>query len=660
MSGLLIVTYALSNHPVRAELSVTLLATAVLVGWTSEASIEIPRKNESVLIFIYDLPLLTLVAIGWPFLALISCISVTTIAALKRRKPIANFLFNACSTTSFIFFTALILNGLGIPKDIVSHHLISFRVVSAILLVALAFQLIHLFFYALFDHFAFGTPVLSSTLKGSSTDFATGTVLALLAPVLCVTVVIYPWLFPAFVIAIGTVAYSGYTALSREHQAKHDALTQLPNRVSFADRAEKSMEQAVKNGTTGAIVVLDLDGFKAINDEHGHSVGDVLLLEVGRRLQNNLRGDDMVARLGGDEFAFILDDASVERVTEVLGNVFRALERPIDLGDGILTSIGASSGVALFPEDGNQVNDLLEKADFAMYSAKTERTGLQFYSPSEDRRRQGKGQVIERLRADIDAGNFELEFQPQVDLGTNRIVGVESLVRWLRDGRMVAPSEFIALAEKSGVISQITRMVLDRTLDAANRADSEGFKITWSVNISARDLNDPDFLDYLQKSLLQHKVRADRLELEITELSFLTPSERMLERLHQINDLGVKLSVDDFGTGYGTLSYLRGQPFSTIKIDKSFVENFTENPQDATIVESTIELAHKLGMKVVAEGIETAAALHELRLLRCDVGQGFFIKKPIPLGVLMGWLAQHENQTGVFTFEDASTFENLD
>ena len=431
-------------------------------------------------------------------------------------------------------------------------------------------------------------------------------------------------------------------ARRNEHLALHDALTDLPNRTLFADRLEQAIALAARNGAGGAILVLDLDHFKEVNDTLGHHAGDRLLRDVAARLRAILRGSDTVARLGGDEFAVLLPmtDAA-DGATMVADQVRAALAVPVAL-EGIDVEIEPSIGIALFPEHGANADDLLQRADVAMYEAKREKTGFTVYSPERDEHTPRRLALLSEMRRGLEQKEIVLHYQPIVDLETGAITAAEALARWQHPTYgLVPPSEFIPLAERTGLIKDLTLYVLDAALAQCASWAARGLDLTVSVNLSARVLLDRRLAGTVAGLLEFHGVPADRLQLELTENTIMRDPTHSLAVLSQLREMGIRLAVDDFGTGYSSLSYLKHLPVTELKIDRSFVKQMTLDESDARIVQSTIDLGRNLGLRVVAEGVETESILNQLHDIGCHEAQGFYLSRPLEPDAFAQWLAGH-------------------
>jgi diguanylate cyclase (GGDEF)-like protein len=420
--------------------------------------------------------------------------------------------------------------------------------------------------------------------------------------------------------------------------AYEDTLTTLPNRAMFLDRLQQAVLTARRTNDPVSVMMLDLDRFKVINDSLGHGAGDLVLREVASRLRELLRDSDTVARLGGDEFAVLLPTGTPEGVSIVAQRILRTLEAPIML-EGQPVDIGASIGVACFPEHDDEGDSLLRHADVAMYVAKRANSGYAIYDPRYEEGRQTQLSLLSELRRAVENDELSLFYQPKIDLKTGTIRRAEALVRWIHPTRgFVSPIEFIPFAEQTGYIKRVTRWVVERAVQQAGIWHRDRLDIAISVNISTRDLMSNELVDLVAALLQKHAVPAEQLCLEITESGFMEDPARALETLGRLHALGLRLSVDDFGTGYSSLAYLKKLPVQEIKIDRSFVMHMTEDEDDATIVRSTIELGHNMGLEVVAEGVEDRAALEYLKRLNCDQVQGYFVSKPLPTPQFVEWL----------------------
>jgi diguanylate cyclase (GGDEF)-like protein len=425
-------------------------------------------------------------------------------------------------------------------------------------------------------------------------------------------------------------------------QALHDALTGLPNRTLLYERCEKAMAAAKRNGRTAALLLIDLDRFKEVNDTLGHDHGDELLVEVSRRLERIVRRGDVLARLGGDEFAVLLADVPHRGIVgEIATRLHGALGQPFELR-GVAVDLEASVGVALSPLHGDDVTTLLRRADVAMYEAKQSGARIETYDVRRDPYSPERLSLLAELRRALDEDELVLHYQPKISLATGQVIGVEALVRWEHPTRgLLAPGEFIPLAERTGMVADLTRWVLDAAVRQCGAWREEGLDLPVAVNLAAGNIVDAALPDAAAATLDRYGVPGDRLECEISEHTVMSDPRRAGEVLARLRDMGVRLSLDDFGKGQSSLSYLKRLPLDEVKIDRSFVAGMADDDDDAAIVRSTIDLARHLGLEVVAEGVETAEVVDGLRDLHCDIAQGFHFSRPLPGDALRAWLAEH-------------------
>ena len=416
------------------------------------------------------------------------------------------------------------------------------------------------------------------------------------------------------------------------YESRHDPLTGLANRTHFQDRVELSLAA----GEPNAILVMDLDRFKEINDTLGHHHGDLLLVEVTRRLHAQLRRVDQLARLGGDEFAVQLTGAELEDAIQAAQRMHRALAEPITI-DGISVNVQASIGIALAPSHGNVATTLLRRADVAMYSAKRGHSGMAVYEASQDDLSPRRLTLASELREAISAGQLELYYQPQLSTTTGQVVGAEALVRWRHpDYGLVCPDEFLPLAEQTGQIRQLTRWVIRSAVAQAAAWQQVGLQIDVSINVSVRNLLELDLPDFVTEVIKDAQLRPNALTIEVTESHIMADPDRTLGVLRRLNDNGLRLSIDDFGTGYSSLAHLRLMPVQELKIDKSFVRGLAEGDDgvevkaSSNIIRSILSLAQSLNLEVVAEGVEDQATADHLAAMGCGRLQGFHFSRPIP------------------------------
>ncbi|RJF98605.1 putative bifunctional diguanylate cyclase/phosphodiesterase [Noviherbaspirillum saxi] len=418
-----------------------------------------------------------------------------------------------------------------------------------------------------------------------------------------------------------------------------DTLTDLPNRAQFANLLNEAITDARKRHGSCHVLMMDLDRFKHVNDVMGHSFGDALLRRVAERLQAQLTSPvHRLARLGGDEFALLLPGTDVHEARELACRILTSLEMPISLEDQNV-DLGAGIGIAGFPSHGTDAESLLSRAEVAMYAAKNGGNEAVVYDPAIDKSSQESLSLLSELRRAAEENQFRLYVQPKVMLGTGEVVGIEALVRWVHPERgMVFPDNFIPFAEKTGFIRTLTRWVIEQSAALCSQLEASDIKLRVSVNLSTRDLLDQELPAKFAAVLARHALAPSSFCLEITESAIMDDPVRAQQTLEGLHAMGVDLSIDDFGTGYSSLAYLKRLPVHELKIDKSFVLKMENDPDDAKIVRSTIDLGHNMGLKVVAEGIETLGAWELLAAMGCDQGQGYFIGKPMPAEQFADWL----------------------
>ena len=413
-----------------------------------------------------------------------------------------------------------------------------------------------------------------------------------------------------------------------ERLAMHDPLTNLPNRALLLLRLQQAIEGSQRNQSAFAMLMMDLDRFKEVNDTLGHDVGDELLVQVSSRVATLLRKSDTVARIGGDEFAIVLSDVTQEQAMLISGKIGRCLSSEFEVANHKF-NIGCSIGIAMFPEHGLDSSVLLKCADLAMYVAKRNHLNHVVYDAAESPQSESVLSLDNSLRQAIEQDELLLHYQPKVDLQTGTLIGVEALVRWQHDDHLLYPDKFIPYAEKTGLIRNITRWVLKTALKQQSQWQSVGENMKMSVNLSFKDLGDHSLVSYISESLDRWQVNPECLMLEITETSVMEDPHQTLEILRQLDEMGLGISIDDFGTGYSSLVYLKKLPVDEIKIDRSFVTDLLSNSDSLVIVRSIIDLAHNLDMTVTAEGVETMEVWEKLSSLGCDVSQGYYSGPPM-------------------------------
>lgn len=424
------------------------------------------------------------------------------------------------------------------------------------------------------------------------------------------------------------------------HQALHDELTDLPNRTLLFDRIEQALHRAHRDGQPVALFLMDLDRFKEVNDTLGHHFGDLLLQQVGRRIAKALRDTDTVARLGGDEFAVLMPGADAEAATGCAEKLQAALDASIPLS-GMALSVKTSIGIALYPQHGNDADTLLQHADVAMYQAKRSGTGYRLYAQDQDPHSVRRLALIGELRDAITGGQLVLHYQPKVNLRHQRTTAVEALVRWQHPTLgMILPDEFIPLAEQHGLITALTDWVLNEAIRQCCAWRTRGINLRVAVNLSAHSLHNLALPNQIAAILDRHGLPASQLGIELTESAMMADLAHAMSIFERLAVMGVRLSIDDFGTGMSSLSYLKRLPVNELKIDKSFVIDMAEDENNAVIVRSIIDLAHNIGHEVTAEGVQDRDALQLLEMLGCDIAQGYYLSRPRSAEDLEVWLRE--------------------
>jgi len=423
-----------------------------------------------------------------------------------------------------------------------------------------------------------------------------------------------------------------------EHHALHDTLTSLPNRALLMDRLEHNIKISNRAKQTFCLLMIDLDRFKEINDTLGHNIGDHLLVDVGKRIQSAVRETDTVARLGGDEFAVLIPNTDREHAENIARNIIDELGGSFVI-NGLQLYVAGSIGVTFYPDHGTEAQDLLQHADVAMYVAKRNQNGIVVYDEDKDTHSVERFSMISDLRDALAEDVLSLHFQPMFNMKTMDVVSVEALLRWQhKEYGFVSPDRIVELAEQTGLIKPITYWVVENALRQVENWREEGIELGVSVNLSVVNLRDESLADDMIAVVDKFDLPRDCLTLEITESAMMANPMRAIEILKKLDHVGIRLSVDDFGTGYSSLAYLKQLPVDELKVDKSFIMNLDKDESDAAIVRSTVDLAHNLDLRVVAEGVESETTWNMLRGLGCDHAQGFYMSKPMPADELQDWL----------------------
>ncbi|MCB1305945.1 MAG: EAL domain-containing protein, partial [Leptospiraceae bacterium] len=426
------------------------------------------------------------------------------------------------------------------------------------------------------------------------------------------------------------------------HQAFHDSLTGLANRSLLHESLNLELAHANRDNSNLAVLFIDLDGFKNVNDSLGHSAGDALLVEISRRLRTCVRKSDTLARTGGDEFVVILPrlNSSLDAET-VAQKILQSIELPISLGQEVV-SVSASIGISVFPENGRDAENLLQSADAAMYAAKRAgRHSIRFFSPAMNEKSNIRLTMAHELREAISVDALTLAFQPRIDLHTSSVDGVEALVRWNSKNGPVSPATFIPVAEETGLILPLGDRVLDMAMETRKRLSRDHPQIRVAVNFSSSQFALPNLAERIRIATREKGILPACLEIEVTEGTMIRNVDAARRTMEELRDMGTKIAVDDFGTGYSSLAYLKRFPIDILKIDRAFVAGIPSNTQDAAIVRAIIEIARSLGIRTIAEGVESPEQADFLKEAGCDAIQGFWFARPMDQSTLLEFLASH-------------------
>jgi diguanylate cyclase (GGDEF)-like protein len=588
-----------------------------------------------------------LIAWGWPVAVLVRAIS-TVVTFLAKRKAPHRAAFNAAANTLSLTAGGIVLWALHLRGQPPRLH---WGVVNGpsdlgkVLLAAVAsFVVFHILInVAVALHSR--EPVLRTLSRTLPYEAFVSLVLFATAPLVAVAIdtgsalIVLLFAFP-----LAAIYVNAAISVQREHQAHHDELTGLPNRKLLMLRLESMLAQASSAGASVGFLLLDLDrGLKEVNDTLGHAVGDRLLRLVAHRLTHSIRPGDLVARLGGDEFAVLLPSVKEPSAArEVAARLRAAVAEPIRL-EGMSFVIEVSIGIAMFPEDSTAPELLIQRADVAMYLAKQRRSGVERYVPDLDRNSPARLALFGELRRGLDRGELELYYQPKVYLGDQRAAGVEALVRWLHPARgMLMPDDFIPIVQQSYLMREVTAFVIETALAQASAWQQSGLDVQMSINVSGRDLLDSGLADLVAQGLSRHRLLPAALLLEIDERVLTSEPAHSVATAEALAGLGVGLSLDDFGTGYSNLVRLKRLPVSEVKVDSSFVSRLLESPDDEVVVKSILDLAAALGIRSVAEGVESADVAAALLGMGCVAAQGWYFAKPMDAASATAWLTERQ------------------
>jgi diguanylate cyclase (GGDEF)-like protein len=612
--------------PPHAWLYVVLLVPGVMLG--ELLPLKIPRRGDDEEITISTtFAFALLVTVSLPVALVVQCVASALQDALAR-KVWWRVVFNLGQYTLSLAAAAAVMRLAAVGEPQVPFNPVNLPAIAA---AGTTFFLINTGVVGA----AIAVYQRTSLLRYFRSDLAfslyTNTVLLCLAPVVLAALYFTPALYPACLLPMVAVYHGGRQAARSEYQANHDALTGLANRPHLQAQMQHAIEGQPGDPAPFAVMLMDLDRFKEINDTLGHHYGDLLLQHVGARLQEAVRDDDTVARLGGDEFVVLLSEVfDAETVDSSIARIRESLRAPFQLDD-LAIEVEASIGIAHFPSDGSDADTLLQRADIAMYHAKRNHLSHAAYNVEHDHHSLARLALAGDLRRAVKGNELEPWYQPQADLAQQRITAVEALVRWRHPTLgLLHPAAFIELAESTGLVRELTLRVLEQALEDRSGWAREGLDLKVAVNVSMRSLLDRQFPAQVSRRLRESGTPPERLKLEITENSLMADPAMATAVLDELTGLGVELAIDDFGTGYSSLAYLSQLQVRELKIDRSFVMGMRTNRDDALIVRSTIDLGHNLGLRLIAEGVEDPATLDLLKQQGCDGAQGYHLSRPVP------------------------------
>jgi diguanylate cyclase (GGDEF)-like protein len=637
------------GYAVHQPESFALLAAGVVLAET--LPVHIPRRGNDEVITLSSSFVMALLLAGGLGPAVLAQGLASALPQVLARRPRWRIGFNAGQYTLSLISAYLVLrllsdaSGIGTAKPFTGTQL------PVVLLSAVTFFVTNTGLVGV----AVALHQRVSILRYFQSDFlfvvGTAGVLLLLAPIVIATAAYSPLLVPLFAAPILAIHQALRAGARSRHAARHDSLTGLPNRLAF----HETVANATRDPRRSACVLLmDLDRFKDVNDTLGHHYGDLLLQQVAERLLA-LGPGEQITRLGGDEFAILTTDCTRDRAAEVAKQVADSLRPPFQL-EQVVVDVQASVGIAMYPDDGMEVQTLLQKADVAMYRAKGTNKDVVLYNERDDDHSPSKLALSADLRAALQAKELIAWYQPELDLHTGHVFAVEALVRWPHPNLgLLLPGSFIGMSETTSLIKPLTQWVLEVALGQLASWKALNVNLTMAVNISTAVLIDRNFTASVMTALENAGVAPDhagvapdRLKLEVTESTLMADPDTALEILLELSELGVEISIDDFGTGYSSLAYLAGLPATEVKIDRSFVARMDNSFKDSAIVSSTIDLAHHLGMRAVAEGVEGNDTLERLRSLGCDAAQGYWISRPQRAEDLTPWLLSSQTSRGAF------------
>jgi diguanylate cyclase (GGDEF)-like protein len=609
------------------------LAAGVLLG--EMLPIKIPKRGgdeELTLSAAFALALLIFGGLGPALLA--QCVA-SLAQDLHSRKPAWRVRFNCGQYVLSMIAAWLVVDWISVKPQLAAQHPFASGQVPAMLLGAVAFFVVNSGIVGSAVALYQGVTLRAYFRNNASFAVITGGVILLVAPIVLAaasySVAIVPLCLAPVVAMYNSISQSARS----DHLARHDSLTGLPNRMAFQDAAAAAIQEPRH---PACVLLLDLDRFKEVNDTLGHRYGDMLLVQVAERFRSAVGSRGQIARLGGDEFALVAAGYDREGAMDLARAVADSLRHPFQLEE-LVVDTQASVGIALFPEHGRGIETLLQKADVAMYHAKENRSDIELYDERHDHYSPAKLALTGELRSAVGSNEIEVWYQPQLDFRSGEVPSAEALVRWNHPRLgMLMPGEFVRMAEQTNLIRPLTQQVIGLALTQVAHWRALGIDTTVAVNISPQVLVDQAFTQQVLAALHRADVPPALLKLEVTESALMSDPVTARTVLRELDGVGIEISIDDFGTGYSSLAYLADLPVSEVKIDQSFVSRMASHTNEKIIVNSTIDLAHHLGLRAVAEGVEEPALLAELEALGCDAAQGYAISQPLPAAEATRWL----------------------
>jgi diguanylate cyclase (GGDEF)-like protein len=629
------------HYIVEDPVTFAVLAAGVVLG--EMLPIKIPRRGDDEELTLSAAFAMAVLLVGGLGPALIAQVAASVLQDATSGKPWWRTRFNFGQYTLSMVAAWLIVRAISVSPHLDVNHPFASGQLPAMMLAAVAFFSVNVLIVNTAIALYQDVPVASYFRNNWSFVVITGGVVLLVAPIVLAAAAYTVAIVPLCLAPVVAMYNSVHQSARNEHAARHDSLTGLPNRTAFHETITEAIQD---RHVPAAVLLMDLDRFKEVNDTLGHRYGDLLLVQVAQRFKDVIGSQGKIARLGGDEFAVISPASDRQEATALAHRIADALRDPFELEE-MVVDVQASVGIALFPEHGHGVETLLQKADVAMYRAKETRSNVALYDERHDHHSPAKLALTAELRTAVANEEIVLWYQPELDLRTREVTAVEALVRWdhPRLG-VLPPSSFVRMAEATNLIKPLTQRVMEVALLQVADWHAIGLEISVAVNISAQVLVDQSFTQQVVAALRRTGVTPHRLKLEVTETALMSDPVTARTVLRELEALGCEISIDDFGTGYSSLAYLADLPVSEVKIDRSFVSRMSAGSSEKVIVNSTIDLAHHLGLRAVAEGVEDWSMLPELEALGCDAAQGYAISHPLAGPDATRWLLDFRSTSG--------------